>query len=138
MYFTHQHILEHRYEPQRRGWFAVARLGQSSLHLTQNIKTRALGTLGNLTVRDVTRDEEVFGLRQSSSKSLVSFSLLSNEQNDQRLEVTLESIKWTVKSSFTNAALKYLSKGPVSQYLSASRPNTPSGSPRMKSKKKHN
>jgi hypothetical protein len=95
-----------------------------------------LGTLGNLTVRDVTRDEEVFGLRQSSSKSLVSFSLLSNEQNDQRLEVTLESIKWTVKSSFTNAALKYLSKGPVLQYLSASRPNTPSGSPRMKSKKK--
>ena len=96
------------YEPQRRGWFAVARLGQSSLHLTQNVKTRALGTLGNLTVRDVTRDEEVFGLRQSSSKSLVSFSLLSNEQNDQRLEVTLESIKWTVKSSFTNVALKYL------------------------------
>ena len=74
------------YEPQRRGWFAVARLGQSSLHLTQNVKTRALGTLGNLTVRDVIRDEEVFGLRQSSSKSLVSFSLLSNEKNDQRLE----------------------------------------------------
>ena len=32
------------YEPQRRGWFAVARLGQSSLYLTQNVKTRALGT----------------------------------------------------------------------------------------------
>ena len=32
------------YEPQRRRWFAVARLGQSSLYLTQNVKTRALGT----------------------------------------------------------------------------------------------
>ena len=96
------------------------------------------GTLGNLTVRDVIRDEEVFGLRQLSSKSLVSFSLLSNEKKDQRLDVTLESVKWTVKSSFTNAALKYLSKGAMSQYLSTSRPNTPVGSPRTKSKKKKN
>jgi len=123
------------YEPQRRGWLAVARLGPSSLHLTQNIKTRALGTLGNLTVRDVRRNEEVFGLRQASSKSLVSFSLLQNEEHGQRLDVTLESVKWMVKPAFTNAALKYLSKGPVSQYISSSRPNTPAGSPKKNKKK---